>query len=273
MTSASGSSGPKPTLLAFHGSGTNATIHTVQLARLNRVLKPSFNVVNLDAPFPSNAGPGVLPFYDGCGPFKSWLNSSVTIEDIKMGDGTSEMPVEVEHVVKDAVARVRREGGRVVGVMGFSQGTKVVAGLLKGSEIRRALQEQGEDVEELDWLDFSFGFSNCGSYPPPLFPPSIMSALRSSSLPPSEQTKLRESKISVPVFHVQGTLDEWNWAGQALIEKWYEVAEGKSVVKSWEQGHNYPVKPEESEEIRDWMVGVLKSLEGDKGAEGETKMR
>ena len=38
----------KPTLLAFHGSGSNATIHTVQLARLNRVLKEHFNVETLE---------------------------------------------------------------------------------------------------------------------------------------------------------------------------------------------------------------------------------
>ena len=38
----------KPTILAFHGSGSNATIHTVQLARLNRVLKEHFNVESLE---------------------------------------------------------------------------------------------------------------------------------------------------------------------------------------------------------------------------------
>lgn len=38
----------KPTLLAFHGSGSNATIHTVQLARLNRVLKEHFNIESLE---------------------------------------------------------------------------------------------------------------------------------------------------------------------------------------------------------------------------------
>ena len=38
----------KPTILAFHGSGSNATIHTVQLARLNRVLKDHFNVESLE---------------------------------------------------------------------------------------------------------------------------------------------------------------------------------------------------------------------------------
>jgi hypothetical protein len=259
-TAAPGAEGNvKPTLLTFHGSGSNATIHTVQLARLMRFIKPHFNVLSLDAPFPSNAGPGVLPFFEGCGPYKRWLHSSVTIEDMRTGNSTNEMDAEVEDLVKDAVAKVRMEGGRIAGVVGFSQGTKVVAGLLKGAEIRRALQERGEDVSTLDWLDFSFGLSVCGSYPPPLFPPSVTSALRSSSLPPSEQAALLEARISTPAFHVQGVQDQWHWAGQGLIDKWYEVAEGKSEVRAWEMGHHYPVKPEESEEIGAWVVGVLKS--------------
>ncbi|QRD06366.1 hypothetical protein JI435_307880, partial [Parastagonospora nodorum SN15] len=70
----SSSPGPiKPTLLAFHGSGSNATVHTVQLARLMRLLRPHFDVESLEAPFASPAGPGVLPFFDGCGPFYRWL--------------------------------------------------------------------------------------------------------------------------------------------------------------------------------------------------------
>jgi hypothetical protein len=38
----------KPTILAFHGSGSNATIHTVQLARLTRLLKDHFDFVTLE---------------------------------------------------------------------------------------------------------------------------------------------------------------------------------------------------------------------------------
>jgi hypothetical protein len=260
MASSTGSEGGvKPTLLAFHGSGSNATIHTVQLARLMRIIKPYFNVESLEAPFPSNAGPGILPFFDGCGPFKRWLHSSVSIEEMKAGNSTNEMPVEVEEVVKAAVEKVRKEGGKVIGLIGFSQGTKVVAGLLKGSEILRSLQQRGGDVSSLDWLDFAFGVSVCGSYPPPLFPPSVTALVKDEAL--------LKSKISIPTFHVQGLQDQWHWAGQGLVDGWYEVGEGKSVVRGWEMGHYYPVKPEESEEIGAWMVGVLKGAEGEKAVE------
>lgn len=49
----SGSS--KPTLLAFHGSGSNALCHGVQLARLMRILRPHFEVENLEGNLPNHS--------------------------------------------------------------------------------------------------------------------------------------------------------------------------------------------------------------------------
>ncbi|KAJ4374410.1 hypothetical protein N0V86_007275 [Didymella sp. IMI 355093] len=256
---------PKPTLLAFHGSGSNATIHTVQLARLNRVLKDHFTIEYLDAPFPSPAGPGILPFFDGCGPFARWLPPSekVTIEIMKAGTSTRELSKEVERLVRDAVNRITTNGGRVVGLIGFSQGTKVVAGLLRGAQIRRELGARGED-----WLDsFHFALSVCGSYPPPLLPPSVLKLPEVASKSEEQREELRGAKIEAPVLHVLGEQDEWNWAGEGLVAGHYEVGEGKSVVKRWDMGHHYPQKPEESEEMKDWLVEQLRLLDGGREAE------
>ncbi|KAJ4361929.1 hypothetical protein N0V83_010870 [Neocucurbitaria cava] len=206
----------KPTLLAFHGSGSNATVHTVQLARLMRAIKPYFNVESLEAPFPSPAGPGVLPFFDGCGPFKRWLppTEKVSIESMRSGTSTSTLSPEVESLVRSTIQKIRSEGGgRVVGLIGFSQGTKVVAGLLKGCEIRRALlassasSPSSEDLEDSSWLDFDFALSVCGSYPPPLIPSCATDLLAKSTALGSEQEKkeLLEGKIGIPTFHVQGS--------------------------------------------------------------------
>jgi hypothetical protein len=193
------------------------------------------------------------------------MQSSVTISDMKAGNSTTAMAPEVEDLIRSTVQRINSTGGKVVGLIGFSQGTKVVAGLLKGCEIRRALAEKGIDVSQLAYLDFDFGVSVCGSYPPPLIPPSVSTALEaaaSSGLSEEERKELLEKKVSLPAFHVQGLQDEWNWAGQGLIDRWYEVGEGRSVVRHWEQGHFYPVQPEESQEIGDWMASVLRDSVG-----------
>ncbi|KAJ4399541.1 hypothetical protein N0V91_009366 [Didymella pomorum] len=249
----------KPTLLAFHGSGSNATIHTVQLARLNRILKDHFTVESLDAPFPSPAGPGILPFFDGCGPFARWLPPSekVTIDIMKAGTSTSEMSKEVERLVRSAVQRITTNGGRVVGLIGFSQGTKVVAGLLRASQIRREIGARGED-----WLaGFHFALSVCGSYPPPLLPPGVLKLPELASKSEGEKDGLLSEKITAPVLHVQGLQDEWIWASDGLIQGHYDVGEGKSVVEKWDMGHHYPQRPEESEKMRDWLVEQLRVLD------------
>ncbi|KAH3947531.1 hypothetical protein HBH98_192790 [Parastagonospora nodorum] len=251
----SSSPGPiKPTLLAFHGSGSNATVHTVQLARLMRLLRPHFDVESLEAPFASPAGPGVLPFFDGCGPFYRWLPPSqkITLESMRAQSSTSELAPEVEALIKSTVQRIRAAGGRVVGLIGFSQGTKIVAGLLRASEF---VKEYGLTGEDVDWLDFSFGLSVCGSYAPLLMPGAVR-----KRLPPG--VDYLEGKIRKPTFHVQGTQDEWEWAGKGLIERHYEKGEGKSEVVEWDMGHHYPVEAEQSERIAEWAVGVWKGIEG-----------
>ncbi|KAH7070529.1 serine hydrolase FSH [Paraphoma chrysanthemicola] len=248
----------KPTLLAFHGSGSNATVHRVQLARLMRVTNPYFEIEVLEAPFPSPAGPGVLPFFDGCGPFKRWLppTEKVSIETMRNGGSTSGMSVEVETLVRETVLRIRSEGGKVVGLIGFSQGTKVVAGLLRASDLRRTLPDLASNPD-LSWCDFSFALSVCASYPPPLFPPSI-----TAQIPSDQAEALLKEKIKLPAFHVQGAQDEWNWAGRGMIERFYDVSEGgKSELVEWEMGHHYPVKPEESQRIGEWLIERLREVE------------
>ncbi|KAH7392121.1 citrinin biosynthesis oxidoreductase-like protein CtnB [Phaeosphaeria sp. MPI-PUGE-AT-0046c] len=241
----------KPTVLAFHGSGSNATIHTVQLARLKRFTQDHFEIASLEAPFPSPAGPGILPFFDGCGPFKRWLPPSekVSLESMRSGTSTSLLPPEVEAQLRTRIQSVRGCGGRVIGLIGFSQGTKVVAGLLRASELRKEL-----GLLEEDWCDFEFGVSVCGSYPPPLVPGWVGQRL-------GEGKEVGEEKIATPTFHVQGKQDEWLWAGNALIENYYEVGEGKSERVEWDMGHHYPVAQEDNEKMAEWMIGVLRKVE------------
>ncbi|ORY12539.1 serine hydrolase FSH [Clohesyomyces aquaticus] len=267
----------KPTILAFHGSGSNGTIHTVQMARLTRHLKPVFDIVSLEAPFPSPAGPGILPFFEGCGPFKRWLPPSekVTIEGMKSGSASSIMPQPVTSLIQSIIHRISLSGSRVVGLLGFSQGTRVVAGLLKAKELRRrALASPSstsisESTSELDleassWLDtFEFAVSVCGSYPPPLIPEilSLSISVAGKEKEEKEEGGEKDHKIETPTLHVQGLQDEWHWAGKLLIESVYEVAEGKSEVFEFQMGHHYPVLAEDTERIRDWVLGTWGRLE------------
>jgi hypothetical protein len=189
----------------------------------------------------------------------------MTLTGMRSGEASGAMPLEVEALIRSTVQSIRAKGGQVAGVIGFSQGTRVVAGLLKGAEIVARLKEEGGDVGELDWLDFSFALSVCGSYPPPLIPDSVSAALAASSIPLDQQKALVEAKISMPTYHVQGVSDEWAWAGKLLIENSYEVGEGQSVVMEAEMGHHYPVKAEETQKLKDWIMETYQK--SDKGTE------
>jgi hypothetical protein len=212
------------------------------------VLTTSFRAT---APFLSAAGPGVLPFFEGCGPYKRWLPPSEVVSKEQMRAGTSSdtLTREVEEVVRSAVDRVRSAGGRVIGLLGFSQGTKVVAGLLRASELRKEVGMVDED-----WCDFKMAICVCSSYPPPLMPPSIVDKLPAG-------TNLWEKKISTPVFLAQGKQDEWLWAGQLIIGKYYNLGKGKADFNEFNMGHHYPVVASDNEKIAAWLVDTAKKVE------------
>lgn len=176
---------------------------------------------------------------------------------MKSGSSTPEMSKEVERLIRDAVNRITSSGGRVVGLIGFSQGTKVVAGLLRGAQIRREVGARGEQ-----WLEsFHFALSVCGSYSPPLLPTSVLKLPEFASKGDDEKARLLSVKITAPVLHVQGEQDEWKWAGDELISGNYEEGEGRSVVERWDMGHHYPQRLEESDRMKDWLVEQLRMLD------------
>jgi hypothetical protein len=184
---------------------------------------------------------------------------------MKSGQASSVLPPAVEDLVRAKVEEVREKGGRVAGLIGFSQGTRVVAGLLKGAEIAAQLKALGggSGNDELEWLNFPMALSVCGSYPPPTIPASATKALEASSLSAKEQKALVDGKIAIPTYHVQGKGDEWSWAGKLLMEACYEFGEGKSKLLEADMGHHYPSKAEETEMVKDWVLAVWeKAKEG-----------
>ncbi|KAF2449987.1 hypothetical protein P171DRAFT_405638 [Karstenula rhodostoma CBS 690.94] len=259
----------KPTLLAFHGSGSNDTIHIVQLARISRFLKPHFEIEALCGPIMSDAGPGILPFFDGCGPFYRWAPASEVVTASTTTEYRAMLP-EVSNLVEAAVARARTRGSKVVGVIGFSQGTRVVAGLLKAAQILRELKKEGKG-DGLDWLDIRFALSVCSSFPPPLVPAAVIEAVRSSGLDEARQKDILEARIRLPALHVLGIQDEWKWAGKLLVESAYEadvepqsvVEQGRNGVYEFNMGHHYPVQPEDTQRVADWVLGTWEGVKGE----------
>ncbi|KAH6838493.1 serine hydrolase FSH [Chaetomium sp. MPI-CAGE-AT-0009] len=127
----------KPSILFLHGSGTNADIFRLQTRKLASLLQPHFTLLYPTAPLPSGAGPGVLPFFEDCGPFATWLDdSSAAAEDPYWGadNNNNDTSSGVAALVASLEQMVRDEGaGPVVGVVGFSMGAQV------GMEVARRM--------------------------------------------------------------------------------------------------------------------------------------
>lgn len=158
-----------PRLACFHGGGSNKEIFEVQCSQLENLLKSEFEFHFFDGPFIRDAGPGVLPAFEGYEPFHNWFkvadDGTYLLSD---GSGYDESG-------RDGIARVKtlmkERGGEWVGAIGFSQGTRVVAGLLLDQQ--RSI-EQGKSEES--GFDLKFGvLCNGGNKPMGMFYSTVVS--------------------------------------------------------------------------------------------------
>ncbi|KAE8153361.1 serine hydrolase FSH [Aspergillus avenaceus] len=130
-----------PRIACFHGGGSNSTIYEVQCAQLSRLLENEFELVYFDGPFLRTPGPGILPAFEDFAPFRSWFKTDGN--ETEQGDGSG-----YDFSGRDGVERVWRlmgeagPGGDWVGVMGFSQGSRIAGGLLLDQQRRVAMGEE-----------------------------------------------------------------------------------------------------------------------------------
>ena len=195
-------------------------IFKIQTRRLQWALRSQFRFVFVDGPFESGAGPGVLPVFAGCEPYFRWL--------IPDSPNPEEDQHRVRHVLRNVVAK---EGGDFVGVLGFSQGGRMAAGLL-------ADQQNGE---AMGLPYFQFGVFLCGSHPP------LSLALSRPSIParPSkdvdEHGEMREPDedeiIHIPSVHVRGTLDPHFEKGRRLGKFFGRES---AIELEFNMGHHLP---------------------------------
>ncbi|TVY47972.1 putative esterase [Lachnellula occidentalis] len=196
----------RPRIACFHGGGSTSKIYEYQCARLQELLRPDFEFVYFEAPFTRSAGPGVLPFFEeeSFGPYKTWFKS----EDLQDGSGYGS-----GESARDGVQRVWEmmrdvgEGGEWVAAMGFSQGSRVVGGLLLDQQLRaKAGLVRGDGDVEL-----KFGVLCMGSGAPMI---SAMSRVDAS------HGELEQ--ISIPTFHLHGLKDANLLPGRKQLATYYD---------------------------------------------------
>lgn len=191
-------------------------IFNFQTMRLRRELDSTFDFVFIDAPFESKPGPGVVPVFEDCGPFYMWV-------DVGQKEGVT--PKETRDLINRTMEnQVKTTGMPFVGVLGFSQGTKIASGLLQQQQWDASAEKvQGGTNGACQATDFKFGVLLMGA-PPPLAP----------RLPVSQMSQ----KISIPSVHVVGLRDgimEWT---RNLCANYFE--QDSVTLLELDAGHHLP---------------------------------
>jgi pimeloyl-ACP methyl ester carboxylesterase len=242
----------KPTILCLHGSGTSAAIFEIQARKLARRLSDVFEFVFANGPFQTGPGPGVLPVFRDSGPYYAWVKSSDRI-----------VPKQVAEILETLVQGQIDGGGRpFVGVLAFSEGTKVAAALLLEQERRLLVAAESRRIRDTHdrngtvgkdgciddvSLAFRFGVFIAGTFPPQQF----LQSATARELPPYRVT------VGVPTVHAIGMQDPWREAGRALCWEFFDKETAR--LMEFEVGHVVPSREEDVDELAKEILRVYQT--------------
>ncbi|PBP27624.1 citrinin biosynthesis oxydoreductase CtnB [Diplocarpon rosae] len=240
---------PLPRIACFHGGGSTASIFKVQCEQLQKLLSGSYELVFFDAPYERDAGPGVLPAfsYEQYGPYRTWFTRSQ--DDKERGDGRN-----AEGRGEGGVERVLRlisetgGEGEWIGVMGFSQGTRVAGGVLLDQQRRREMGLPEADGE----LNFRFGIMCMGGAAPMVS--DIVHASYSDSL------------INIPTLHLHGTKDINYQNGKKMWKTHYEA----NSTTVWDIDYHHAMPWYRADVIK--FVDLIRKLDRDSVVKDETRI-
>lgn len=204
----------KPAILCLHGGGTNQTIFQMQTIRIQRLLAEEFEFVFTTAPFESGPGPGMIPSFEGCGPYFRWtLQAEPT-----------EVPEETRTLLSRlAKEQIMKDGRGFVGVLGFSQGAKLAAGLLLEEQLGKGM----------DWGEgLTFGVI-CNGVSPPM----------TTWLSQEE----KDTDITIPTLHLIGESDPWKEESRRLRSAHCRIEQAALI--ECDVDHRLPVSLEDNEKV------------------------
>lgn len=230
----------RPRILCLHGGGVNSEVFATQCRALMSYL-PEFRLVFADAPFTSEAGPGILPTFKDFGPFRRWLRWKSSQPEVSDDEAAATLVKAIEDC-KDADSG----SGKWLGILGFSQGAKIAGSLLYNQ------QRGGEG-------DYKFGVLMAGRSPfvnlgrePHLSLIGAGTVSRSAT-----ELPLPEKKLQIPTVHVLGLRDvdvEWH---RSMA---HGYCEDPRIVE-WDGGHRIPIKPDDVQAVTQEIYAIVEELD------------
>lgn len=220
-----------PTILCLHGHGTNAAILRHQTRALAHALAAHFRLVFVDSPLETaQPGEGIPAFLQdaaaGMTPYRRWHHDARVMAAFDLT--ADEIAAERRRVRDVLAAHVARE--RPVGVLAFSQGTRVATALCRdrgglGAGLR-------------------FAVMICG------FAPDLPLADEEEEPEPAPGLALdpaRSRLLDMPSVHVQCTADPWFGRAKRLVRDYFKQESARTL--SFRLGHEVPSGVKEAAQI------------------------
>lgn len=225
-----------PRILCLHGGGVNAEVFRAQSRALIKAL-PTFRLVFADGPFYCGAGPGIVPVYEDCGPFRRWLRWLPEHAEIDDETATEEVLYSIE-----TCKREDKGTGPWVGLLGFSQGAKLAASLLYDQQVRK---ENG-----CAETAYKFAVLLAGRHPlisfskysegPAMLPSGAISEGFWYDGP-------NEHVLKLPTIHVHGMADPGLHLHRRLMNQYCD--EKSVTLVEWDGAHRVPLKKTDVDRI------------------------
>ncbi|ETI23492.1 hypothetical protein G647_05294 [Cladophialophora carrionii CBS 160.54] len=238
---------PLPAILMLHGGGSNATVFKIQARRLLWTLEKQFRFVFAQAPIEGAPGFGMLPVFASCEPFYRWVSRK-----FRAGESDVE-PTPADEVARlDAqlTALMEQHGGvdSFKGVIGFSQGARLVAGLL----LRQKIEERDHAGGVSRWK-FGFGVMIGGPFPP---------ISLAQDVDPADYALLK----SVPTVHAWGRDDH---VKPGCVELMKVCESDHCFQMDFEGGHHLPLKDVEAKDLCDLIMAAWYASGGTYGVSAD----
>lgn len=199
------------------------------------------------------------PVYEDSGPFWRWQCDMLAAEAF---DITEDEVLAERDEVRETVLRMLRntnvgDGGEFVGVMAFSQGARVVTGLLLYIE---KMRREGR-LAKLGLPELKFAVINSATYPPLFLDSETESWVTGGKLietsPNASETALsagetwlppnKKAKVIIPTLHLHGSTDPWRPESEKMKVEFF--TESESTIIEYTGGHQVPVREQDTSKI------------------------
>jgi predicted esterase len=234
-----------PAILMLHGGGSNATVFKIQSRRLLWNLEKQFRFVFAQAPIEGTPGHGMLPVFASCAPFYRWVNRR-----FKAGESDVEpTPADEVATLDEILTRVMEQNGGVSsfrGIIGFSQGARLVPGLL----LRQAEMKRNTGSAT---TNFAFGVMIGGPFPP-------------ISLSQNPSTEDYELLKEFPTVHAWGRDDH---VKPGCVELMKACDADHCFQMDFEGGHHLPLKDVEAKDLCDLIMAAWYACGGTFGVSAD----